>query len=269
VPFFHREHTESIELHIRHAAQKAIFSYYQKLQSQTEACPSFSAMAENALKKSEDSLIILAPSGPDEFVYTLFPRKIEDYSGFSLLGQTTGKGSDPFFRYLHKIYTQAWESGKPLLSLNTAFQTNRLYGWELLILPVQASERLRLLIVLATPIKMEAMLIPALLQAVQSRLVVLSLIRNSQSVIHDAMIVQASAQLLQSIPDHQKHHMMLLSEIMPSMAEQSWFDLYDDSARHDKIITMQKRIYVNDTLIANSAIISPFGDGVILDFVAQ
>ena len=264
--FFHQEYKTDIDHYIRSAARKAIYKTYRKLRQTSQQCPQLKDWLETGLDKDKENLLLLCPAGKKEFCYTHFSQKLENYIGFSLFGQSSLQGSDPFFRYLNDLYVEAYENEAALLSISNAFQTNRLYGYEFLILPVMATPDLKLLAVLASPIRNEAMLIPALLSTIQSHVLVITMLRNSNADIHDARIVEASQHLRETFNMPDSSRMQFLSDFIPELMTVKWAKTYHQTIRTRQPVSVTETVALSSEVTANHIHISPFGDGVILHF---
>lgn len=225
----------------------------------------YEALAAALLPDFGDDLMILEPTGDDDFRWLHFGREIVRYSGATRLGQQLSGMRERVARFTIDSFNQALAEDRPLYTVHRSTQAVRVALWERLVLPTVTRDGRRFIIAFSRPLQFREDLLNAVLESSPSGIVALRFIRDGANRIEQAVVVTANrrAAELSGRPD-----VNLLDtdgrESLPFLSDTSIWRrcLYAiDLQRPD---TLEASFTRDGTTTWLRIAISPLGDGLLL-----
>lgn len=257
-------HTENIVARA-HATEVAELLHHFGRYAQSEAGAPHEAFCDEVMPLFGEDLMILAPTGDDDYTYVHYGREIIRYIGGSRLGERISTMTPQLARFTAECYDRALADGKPAYTVHRSLKTVRVCLWERLILPTTAANGDRFLVVFSRPLQFREELLTTVLDTSPSGIVALRAVRDNAGDIERTIVITANrrAALIAGCRDENLHDRDT-RECLPFLADQMIWrrclyaielrrsDMFETSFEHDGATTWLQ--------IA----IAPLGDGIVL-----
>jgi len=184
-------HTENITARA-HAPEVAELLRRFALHAGDEGGAPYEAFAAELMPIFGYDLMVLAPTGDGDYLYTHYGREIIRYVGGNRLGERVSGMTPQVARFTISCCDQALADGKPAYTVHRSLKTVRVCLWERLVMPTTAENGDRFLIIFSRPLQFREELLTTVLDTSPSGIVALRAIRDDDGNIERTLIITAN-----------------------------------------------------------------------------
>jgi diguanylate cyclase (GGDEF)-like protein len=257
-------HTESIEARAHAPEIAELLQRFTQLAAGRAEVP-YEALCRDVLPTFGDDMLVAAPTGDGDYVYTHYGRELIRYTGGSRLNGRVSSMTPQVARFTTDCYDRALTEGRPIYTVHRSLKTVRVFLWERLVLPATAANGERFVIVFTRPLQFREELLTTVLDSSPSGIVALRAIRDDDGNIERTVIVAANRRAAAMAGrDDGSLHDTDARESLPFLAEQTVWQrcLYALELRRADMIEISSE-HAGRTIWLQIAV-APLGDGLVL-----
>lgn len=252
--------------HLRAPEASLLLGMWQSARGIRKA-PDIADFPERGIGYLKPALMILHPTGKDDWIYTYYGAQVAQQAGFDMTGKCVSEFNGKLAEFFLSLYNRASQACIPLVSLHRLGAYGETPLWERVILPMRTSDGVLCLYVINKVREIERDISHLTARAKGRALAIIQFRRDEQDEITEPVIVGANGlarAILGRRPDQLSGNR--LATAIPDLAHPYLQEIYAEVARTGIIACMSLEITCHDGPRRFDCQISPFNDGVTVDF---